>query len=133
MYFPTNFLSNLYSNNWSSNFAALGQFFSIIAIFIFILFLTYYTTKFIANFKMKSTSKGNISIIETISIGTSHLHIIKVSNQHFLVSSSKDGFKFMTEIKDFEPQNISLTENSKQNFIEYFNKHLGKLKNKGGK
>lgn len=128
------YLNNAYSTNWSSTFSILGQFFFLIVIFVFILFLAYFTTKFLAGWKIKTTNKGNINIIETISIGTNSIHIIKVSEQYFLISSSKEGIRLISELK--EP---NLTENSfnlelnKHKFKEYFNMHLGKFKDRSEK
>lgn len=128
LYLNSFFLANLYLTNWSSTFSIIGQFFSLICIFIFILFLTFYTTKFLANFKIKSTTKGNINIIETTSIGTNYIHILKVSNQYFLVSSSKEGIRLISELKDFDFIETIQKDVTKDKFKEYFNIHLGKFK-----
>lgn len=92
-------LSNVIQKSQTPNFLEMAfQLIFLIFVFVVIIFLAYYSTKFIAGSKIKNMSKNNMKVIETISIGFSHIHIIQVNKQYFLISSSKEGIRMLSEI-----------------------------------
>ncbi len=92
-------LSNFIQKSQTPNFLEMAfQLIFLIFVFVVIIFLAYYSTKFIAGSKIKNMSKNNMKVIETISIGFNHIHIIQVNKQYFLVSSSKEGIRMLSEI-----------------------------------
>ena len=92
-------LSNFIQKSQTPNFLEMAfQLVFLIFVFVVIIFLAYYSTKFIAGSKIKNMSKNNMKVIETISIGFNHIHIIQVNKQYFLVSSSKEGIRMLSEI-----------------------------------
>lgn len=92
-------LSNVIQKSQTPNFLEMAfQLIFLIFVFVVIIFLAYYSTKFIAGSKIKNMSKNNMKVIETISIGFNHIHIIQVNKQYFLVSSSKEGIRMLSEI-----------------------------------
>lgn len=106
--------------------------FSLTIIFVFVLWLSYYSTKLIARAKIKTLSKNNMKVIETISIGFNHIHIIKVNNQYFLISSSKDGIRFLSEI---DGKDLIIDENNTLAFEKHLKNYFNKTKaqkDKGG-
>lgn len=112
--------SNLLPKSQSPNFLGMAfQLIFLIIIFIVVIFLAYYSTKFIAGAKIKNMARNNMKIIETISIGFNHLHIIQVNNQYFLISSSKEGIRMLSEIDGKD-----LILNNNQNTSLPFEKHL---------
>ncbi|MFI3230414.1 MAG: flagellar biosynthetic protein FliO [bacterium] len=114
----------------SSSISMVGSFLSLILIFIFVLVLAFYTTKFIGSSKAKMMSKGNIKFIETVSVGgISQLHIIKVGSQYFLISSSKDGIRMLSEISGDEliTQNFDKYLKNSDSDIKFSDKFSSKL------
>lgn len=114
----------------SGSINMMAEFLSLILIFIFILILAFYTTKFVGTSKSKMMSKGNIKFIETTSVGLNQMHIIKVGNQYFLISSSKDGIRMLSELsgedlitQDFEKY---LDNKINKNISEFGNKLINK-------
>ena len=92
-------LSNVIQKSQTPNFLEMAfQLIFLIFVFVAIIFLAYYSTKFIAGSKIKNMSKNNMKVIETISIGFNHIHIIQVNKQYFLISSSKEGIRMLSEI-----------------------------------
>lgn len=107
----------------------------LIIIFLVILYLAYYSTRIIAGSKIKNMRKNNIKIIETISIGFNHIHIVEVNKQYFLISSSKEGIRMLSEI-DGEGLIIKDEKLESFQFENYFKNYLDNLKakdKKGGK
>lgn len=82
-----------------STFEIILQLLFIVFIFALILFLATFSTRIIGGNKMKTMRNNNMKVMETISLGTNYLHIVKVAEQYFLVSSSKEGVGMMTELK----------------------------------
>lgn len=70
----------------------------LIIMFCVIIFLTYYSTKLIAGAKIKSMKNTNMEIIETITIGFGHIHIVKANKQYFLISQTKAEIRILSEI-----------------------------------
>lgn len=129
-------LSNLVPKSQSPNFLGMAfQLIFLIIIFIVVIFLAYYSTKFIAGAKLKNMTKNNMKIIETISIGFNHLHIIQVNNQYFLISSSKEGIRMLAEI---DGKDLILLDNQSTSlpFEKYLKQYFDNIKTKhkkGGK
>lgn len=129
-------LSNIIQKSQTPNLLGMAfQLIFLIFIFVVVIALAYYSTKLIAGAKIKTMSKNNMKVIETISIGFNHLHIIKVNKQYFLVSSSKEGIRMLSEI---DGEDITINEDNVQQlaFEKYLKQYLNNIKNKdkkGGK
>ena len=120
-------------NNWSSIINMLGQFFFLIVVFIFILFLAYYSTKLIAKAKSGSITGGNIKIIESFSLGiNASLQIIKIGGRYFLISVTKENIRLISEIREDELK-IGETKNFDLKFENVIKDCIDKIKNGKGK
>lgn len=125
MFIQTKVLTNLFedmSNSSASDVNSgsinmIAEFLTLGLIFIFILVLSYYTTKLVGTSRNKMMSKGNIKFIESLSIGINQLHIIKVGSQYFLISSSKEGIRMMSELSQ---ENI--INNEFESYLDKINK-----------
>lgn len=124
-------LNDVNSNNWSSTVEMLGQFFFLIIIFIIILILAFYSTKFIANAKIKSTKNNNMRIVESMGIGFQHtIQLLKVGNKYLVISVSKDKVEFIAEIDE---KSIDINEDVRvenKEFETYFKEIIQNLKKK---
>lgn len=126
------------TNGVSSVFSYAEMFFQLIFLifaFLFVLFLAYYTTKIFAGAKMKTMKNNNMKIVETISIGFNNLHILQINEKYYLISSSKEGIRYLKELDKeeiiIENKDIPLVP-----FEEKFKSYLEKFKTKektGGK
>ena len=116
-------------SNWSSTFGMIGQFFLLIIVFAIVLFLAYFSTRWIASVKMGQRKNTMMKIISTMPIGgTNSIQIIQVGERFFLIGVSKDNISYLTELTDV---NISQIENNqvKLPFEKYFSEYINKLKN----
>lgn len=108
MVFITSFLlvgTNLDNNNWSNSFSIFGQLFSLVLIFLFVLFLAFFSTKLIASSRFSRKKSSNIFLIDSLSVGyNNHLQIIKVGEQFFLIAMNKDGISLISSL---EKENIA--------------------------
>ena len=124
-------LSNIVQKSQSTSFLEMAfQLIFIIFIFVVVVFLAYYSTKFIAGAKIKTMSKNNMKVIETISIGLHHIHIVKVNKQYFLISSSKEGIRMLSEING---DDLIIQDNPNQlPFDKQLKQYINNIKDKKG-
>ena len=66
-----------------------------------ILAVTYFATKWIANFQKVKISSRNIRVIETYKITTNkYLQIIQTGKKYFVIAICKDTVTYLTEIPE---------------------------------
>ena len=99
-----------------------------------ILFLTYVTTRYIAN-KTNVAMKGKyINIVETISLGVDKkLYLIKVDKQFLLIASSGKKIEFLSEISldEYGKNENEVKGSNIFDFKSFFEKYVNSYKNKG--
>lgn len=112
--------------NWLDN---LLQFMEVILIFIFVLAVTYFVTRWIAKYQKISTVNNNLKIIETCRIANNkYLQIVKAGEKYLVIAVSKDSVTMLTEIDKEQIKELPLAfEGSKG---ESFDEILGKIKEK---
>lgn len=90
----------------SANYDVVGSFaqlLTVFLIFIFVLALTYWTTRFAGSYKKQQMAGSNIQVMETVAISAGkYLQIIKVGNQYFLIGIAKDSITYLCELNDEE-------------------------------
>ena len=97
------------------------QLITVLIIFVFVLILTYFTTRWMAGIQKGRSFNKNLRIIETISVGNNKMiSIVEAGTKYIVVSIGKDELKDLS-FKD--PQ--SMTQNP-----ESFSAIMDKLKEK---
>lgn len=116
-------------NDWKF----ITQSFFLILACVFIFILTYYITKYISRARISGKMRGNVCIMEVISVGVqSSVQLIKAGKKYLLIGVSKDRIVFLTEVNpdDLEfPENKPLINNNV--FDKYLNKFLNKNNSDG--
>ena len=97
---------------------------TVLIIFLFVLALTYYVTRWIAGYQKTKTSQGNLAVTEAIRVS---------NNQYIQIVRAKDQMTLLTtltaeELKEL-PQPVEHTSGIGQNFADI----LEELKKKHGK
>lgn len=111
----------------SSRIEAFAQFFTVLVIFIFVLALTYFATRYVGNFQKKRMTDGNIQVLETLKLSnTKYLQIVKAGNKCFVIAVCKDTITYLCDLneEDLVFKNTS-TELKSENFraiLEKFKK-----------
>ncbi|MGN0513538.1 MAG: flagellar biosynthetic protein FliO [Lachnospiraceae bacterium] len=100
---------------------SVAQFLTVFLIFIFVLVLTYFATRFAGGYKKRMMAGQNIKIMETVSISASkYLQIINVGARYFLIAVTKDNVTYLCELNE---EDVEFTENdSKDSFQNIFDK-----------
>ncbi len=114
----------------TSSLESFMQLISVLVIFVFVLIITYVTTRWMAGFQKSRSYNKNLKIIETIAVGNNKLiSIVAVGKKYIAVSVGKDDVHFLTEIKEDELKDLSfLDEPDKESAKESFANILEKLK-----
>ncbi len=103
---------------------SVGEFIVTLIIFVFVLFITYYVTKFIGNIQNAQMSNGNIQIIEAKRLaGNKQLVIVKVADDYYLIGLGKDEISLIGNV---EGEKLVLPEKATS---ESFDSILEKIKN----
>lgn len=108
------------------------QLITVLIIFVFVLILTYFTTRWMAGIQKGRSFNRNLKIIETISVGNNKMiSIVEAGTKYIVVSIGKDEVNFLTELKEEDLKDLSFKDpqNTTQN-TESFSVIMDKLKEK---
>ena len=107
----------------SAEMESFFQFLFLLVIFIFVLAITYFTTRWIAKIQQGQVTNKNIKVIETHKLTTNkYIQIIKITDKYFAIAIGKDNITFISEIEE-----CKLTENDLYT-ADHFQEMLEKAK-----
>lgn len=76
-----------------------AQFITVFVIFIFVLVLTYLTTRFVGSFQKTRMSGSNISVIEAMRIGNNkYIEIVDIAGKYYAIAVGKDSVTLIGEV-----------------------------------
>ena len=108
----------------SSSAGSISQLLTVFFIFLLVLLITVYTTKFVGSLQKMQGANRNMEIIETIRIANNkYLQIVRAGNKYFVIGVGKDEVSMLIEIN--EDELISL-DSDKGNMKESFTEILSK-------
>lgn len=104
--------------------SSVGQFVTVFLIFLFVLAITYFTTRFVGNFQKEKLSGSNIDIVETQRLSQNkYIQIVKIGKRYFALAVCKDTVTVISEIGE---DSLSFPEKQqsgeKFSFKEFLNK-----------
>lgn len=80
---------------------SLLQLFGLTLLFIIILIITYYTTKFIGGVKLNQMKKGNIKVLETFRITQNkYLQLVQIGTKYIVIAIGKNEIHCITELQE---------------------------------
>ena len=89
---------------------SLFELFGLILIFVIVLVVCYYTTKFVAGRQLVQKKVGNFEIVETFAIAQNkYLQLIRMGNKYVVLSVTKDSVNIITELEETEVCQIQKT------------------------
>ena len=76
---------------------------TLLIIFIFVLAVTYYVTRFVGNYQKNKLSGSNINILETMRIANNkYIQIVKIGSRVFAIAVAKDTVSYLCELDEDE-------------------------------
>ena len=86
-------------NSIQSLFELLG----LILIFVIVLVVCYYTTRFVAGRQLVQKKMGNFEVVETFAIAQNkYLQLIRMGNKYVVLAIAKDSISYVTELDENE-------------------------------
>lgn len=112
----------------TSSLESFIQLITVLVIFIFVLILTYFTTRWMAGIQKGRSFNKNLRIIETINVGNNKMiSIVAVGRKYIAVSIGKDEVNFLTELTEADLKDLSFLNPDTANtptdpFADIFNR-----------
>lgn len=105
-----------------SHASSIGQLITVLVIFAIVLAITYFTTKYIANFQKNKCDGANVVILETTRIAQNKcIQIVKIGDRYFALAICKDTVTTISEL-DGSTLNFDSPVKEKVSFKEFFDK-----------
>ena len=87
----------------TSGLDSVIQFITVLFIFVFVLGVTYFTTRYIAGIQKDKYKTGNMEVIETLRISNNkYLQIVRAGNKYFCMAVCKDTVTMLGEVQEDE-------------------------------
>ena len=102
---------------------SLAQFVTVIILFLFVLGVTYFVTRWISGFQKTQMIGTNMEIVDTLRISASkYLQIIRVGDKYFAIAVCKDTVTMLTEVSKDSLDLEMGSGNTKLSFREVLDK-----------
>ena len=110
------------------NVKSISQLLTLLVIFAFVLAITYFTTRFVANYQKGRMEDSNIKLLDAARLSQNkYIQIVQIGKKYYALAISKDTVKVIAEVPEEE---ITIKEDTgvvPQKFADI----LSNLKNKG--
>jgi flagellar protein FliO/FliZ len=106
-------------------------------LFLFVLIITYVTTKLIGGIKAGTLTESNFKVIDTYKVTQNkYMQIIKIGSKYFVIAVCKDTIQLITELKEEDivlKDRSSKANTSFQDILKAIKKQNEKVENTGDK
>ena len=116
----------------STSFQGLIQLIGVLIIFLFVLIITYFTTKWVGGFQKTQMSRGNLSVVETVRIANNkYIQIVKVGDVYLVIAVGKDEVTKLAELSEdqlsyLQSEDSGRTQESFQDILNKLKEHFPK-------
>lgn len=85
----------------SEGVSSFVELFTVLLVFVFVLAITYATTKWIGNYQKGKINCRNIQVIETYKVTTNkYIQILRIGNKYLAVAIGKDEMSMLMELDE---------------------------------
>ena len=93
----------------TSEMDSVIQFITVLLIFVFVLGIAYFTTRYVAGIQKEKYKTGNMEVIETLRISNNkYLQIVRAADKYYCIAVCKDTITMLGEI---QKENMVFYEN----------------------
>lgn len=118
----------------TSSFESFVQLIGVLLIFVFVLVITYLTTRWIASYQKGHSFNKNLRVVETLKItANKYIQIIEAGDEYLVIAIGKDEVQLLTKLTEEQlkevPPEERLTGVSTESFkdiLEKWKEHLPK-------
>lgn len=105
------------------------QLIGVLLIFVFVLVITWLTTRFIAGYQKVQTQGRNLTIKETLRLtNNKYLQIIKAGDKYLVIAVGKDEIRLLATLTEDELEEDAPPVTTGTQFQDTFREALGKFK-----
>ena len=106
------------------------QFMTVLILFVFVLAITYFVTRWMANYQKGKAGTGNLEIIETCRVASNkYIQIVRAGEKYLVIAVGKDEVHMLSELSAIE-LNLQKGEMQTDGFADILEK-VKRLKEKG--
>lgn len=118
----------------TSTLESFGQLIKVLLIFVFVLAMTYYVTRWIGGYQKTHSCGKNLKLVETMNLGSNKMiSIVRAGSKYLVVAVGKEEMSLLAELSADEVQDLTDNETvTQESFQEIFNKLKDKLPKKQG-
>lgn len=107
------------------------DFITVLIIFVFVLGITYFTTKWVANFQKNQNKGRNLEIVEVMRISNNkNIQIVKIGKEYVAIAVCKDSVTLLNTISE---EDLKLTKETTSVGGDSFQQMFDKFKAKKNK
>lgn len=111
----------------NSRWEAFAQLLTLLVVFIFVLALTYFATRWAGNLQKNKMSGSNIQILETMRVTNSkYIQIVKIGKKCFAIAVCKDTITYLCEMDEddliYASESRKINTEGFKNILEKFKK-----------
>ncbi len=89
----------------SGSLESVARLITTLLIFAFVLFITFWTSKFVAGYQKQKMVTGNMEVVETVRIAQNkYLQIVRAGEQYFVIALGKDTVSLIAQLNPDELQ-----------------------------
>ncbi|MBQ7616356.1 MAG: flagellar biosynthetic protein FliO [Butyrivibrio sp.] len=93
------------------------QLISMLLIFVAVLVVTYFFTRWMANYQKDKTSSGNIEVIETARLSTTkYIQIVRIGQKYMAIGVGKDE---ITNLGEVSREDLTIREDDPENAMNF--------------
>lgn len=82
---------------------SIAELLGLIVIFVLVLVVCYYTTKFVAGRQLEQKRGGNFELIESFALmQNKYLQLVRMGEKYVVISVTKDSVRYITELSKEE-------------------------------
>lgn len=109
-----------------SRLSSFAQLITLLIVFVLVLALTFYATKWMAKIQKSQFKNSNIEVIETFRLSnTKYIQIVKLGGKYVAIAVGKDTVTFLTELDESQ---LDLTKAAEGTNTLEFQEILKKVK-----
>ena len=120
----------------SASMESFFQLISALLIFVFVLLLTYLTTRWIGNYQKVRMRSRNLQVIESLPAGNNtSICLIKAGKEYLVVAIGKDEMNLLTTLNEDQLSDLSFMNEIPDTMVsgESFQEILGQIKERMSK
>ncbi|MCQ2549852.1 MAG: flagellar biosynthetic protein FliO [Lachnospiraceae bacterium] len=114
-----------------STINSIAQFFTILVIFLFVLGITYFATRFVAKYQKDSMVSGNMEVLESLRLGNGKvLQLVRAVDKYFVIALGKDTVTMLVEVDSAQIQKVEMQDGKPLDFKEILSNAKNSLNGK---